>query len=187
MKHQGPLVCTLEAPAPQSLQSLQKVLAHALQCHPGIAWRLHSPHAHHRARLDALFERTVQVFRQAMVAALDTEPMGDARHLRAYLRCLCDNALHPPKGRLAAAALMTDGRYQAIWADFIGEACAYDACDALLSLHCRAAAQTLWIQQALQRHANPQRISQMKDHLLALTERPQHSLAHWPHEPHCTH
>ena len=72
-------------------------------------------------------------------------------------------------------------------ADFIGEACAYDACDALLSLHCRAAAQTLWMQQALQRHANPQRIAQMKDHLLALTERPQHSLAHWPHEPHCTH
>ena len=122
-----------------------------------------------------------------MVVALDTEPPGDARHLRAYLRCLCDNALHPPKGQLAAAALMAHGRYQAIWADFIGEACAYDACDALLSRRCREAAQTLWMQQALQRHANPQRITQMKDHLLALTNRPQHSLAPWPHEPHCTH
>ena len=184
MRHLGPFVCTLEAPAPQALQ---RVHAHALQSHPGIARRLHSPQAHHRARLDALFERTVRAFRQAMVVALDTEPPGDARHLRAYLRCLCDNALHPPKGQLVAAALMAHGRYQAIWADFIGEACAYDACDALLSLHCRAAAQTLWMQQALQRHANPQRIARIKDHLLALTERPQHSLAPWPHEPHCTH
>ena len=103
MQHQDPSVCTLEAPAPQAIQG---VYADALQCHPGIARRLHSPHAHHRARLDALFERTVRAFRQAMVVALDTEPPGDARHLRAYLRCLCDNALHPPKGQLAAAALM---------------------------------------------------------------------------------
>ena len=184
MKHQEPWVCTPEAPAPQAIQGVH---AHALQCHLGIARRLHSPHAHHRARLDALFERTVRAFRQAMAVALDTEPPGDARHLRACLRCLCDNALHPPKGQLAAAALMAHGRYQAIWVDFIGEACAYDACDALLSLHCRAAAQTLWMQQALQRHANPQRITRIKDHLLALTDHPQHSLAPWPHEPHCTH
>ena len=84
MKHQEPWVCTPEAPAPQAIQGVH---AHALQCHPGIARRLHSPHAHHRARLDALFERTVRAFRQAMVVALDTEPPGDARHLRAYLRC----------------------------------------------------------------------------------------------------
>lgn len=52
MRHLGPFVCTLEAPAPQALQ---RVHAHALQSHPGIARRLHSPQAHHRARLDALF------------------------------------------------------------------------------------------------------------------------------------
>ena len=184
MRHLGPFVCTLEAPAPQALQGWHD---HALRGHPRIARRLHSAQAHHRARLDALFERTVRAFRQAMVVALATEPPGAARHLRAYLRCLCDNARHQPKGQRAAAALMAHGRYQAIWTDFIGEACAYDACDVPLSLHCRAAAQALWVQQALLRRADTQRIAQMKDHLLALTERPQHSLAHWPHEPHCTH
>ena len=138
--------------------------------HPGVEKRLHSPHGQHRAQLDKVFERLVRGFRKAMMEMLGTEPPGATRHLRAYLQCVSEHALQRPRGHFAAVALMADDSYRAIWNDFIEEACAYDDCDARMLDHCRAAAETLWMEQATLQRANPQRIARLTAHLLATAQ-----------------
>jgi hypothetical protein len=144
---------------------------------PGIARRLNSTRAHHRAQLDAIFVLTLLAFRRAMLAALQSEPESSVRHLRAYIRCLLDNVLQRPRGQLAAATLLMHNRYRSIWDDFVNEACAHDECSTWIANHCKDAAQNLWINHALQSDIDPHGVSKMGEHLLALSRCGSHRLS----------
>lgn len=105
--------------------------------------------ASREARLDALFEQLVRAFRADLMSALVHEPAGPARHLRAYLRRVCDALVRlAPRRQRLALLLLTRPRYHDIWCDFVAEACAGDTFDHDLSHRCRAAVDALWLRQA---------------------------------------
>ncbi|RYF23881.1 MAG: hypothetical protein EOO33_13060, partial [Comamonadaceae bacterium] len=92
-----------------------------------------------QARLDSLFVRALGSMRAQWLQALATEPPVPARHLRAYVRSVCDQALQPRTRPSSLLQLLVRPQYQAIWCDFVAEACAGDSVDHDLSMQCRAA------------------------------------------------
>lgn len=121
------------APAPAPLQR------------PALAHRLAPRSALRDARLDLLFERLVRAFRADLLRALQGEPAGPARCLRAYLRSVCDHALRPDRRQARALQLLMQPPYETIWRDFVAEALAGDTVDGDLAQQCRAAAEALWL------------------------------------------
>lgn len=128
----------------------------------------HTQPAHRTARADRAFELLVRAFRHDLLRALAEEPAGPARHVRAYLRSVCDDALrHPRAGRNAARLLLLPA-YQQVWLDFVDEACAGDGVNGGLSRRCRSAAEGLWLDQVLRQSPARQDIALARDHLLSL-------------------
>lgn len=84
---------------------------------------------HRRARLDKLFERLLQAYRQTLLDAIACEPTGPARHLRAHINGLAEVVVARSSGLPLAAKLLQHARYQRIWQDFVAEACASDSDD----------------------------------------------------------
>ena len=111
--------------------------------------------ASRQARLDAVFERLIRAFRAEWLSALATEAPGPARHVRAYVRSVCDCALQHPRARARALQLLMQPCYQTIWRDFAAEACAQDTADHDLSQRCRAAVEGLWLRWARSHSAAP--------------------------------
>src|SRR5256885_16537036 len=55
---------------------------------------------HRAVRLETIFELVILKFREDLLQALAEEPPGPARHLRAYVRCVCDHALRSEERRV---------------------------------------------------------------------------------------
>ncbi|WP_311221100.1 MULTISPECIES: hypothetical protein [unclassified Acidovorax] len=109
----------------------------------GIARPLALLCASRQARLDAVFERLIRAFRAKWLSALATEAPGPARHVRAYVRSVCDCALQHSGAQELALQLLMQPCYQTIWHDFVAEACAQYTADHDPSQHCRAAVEGL--------------------------------------------
>ena len=130
------------------------------------------PTLHRRARLDMLFDRVLLSFRRSLVAAMDHEPPGPARHLRAYLRCVCAYALAQPGRQHTVAWLLLDAENRAIWRDLVDEGCADDLLHDDLSRHCRCAVEQLWLAQVLWVPCSADEITAARDRLLSLCDAP---------------
>lgn len=52
---------------------------------------------HRAVRLETIFELLILKFREDLLQALAEEPPGPARHLRAYIRCVCDMPCPPAR------------------------------------------------------------------------------------------
>lgn len=81
---------------------------------------------HRQARLDKLFERLLQAYRQTLLAAIACQAGGPARHLQAHINGLAKVVAARGRGVSVAAKLLQQARYQRIWQDFVAEACAGD-------------------------------------------------------------
>ncbi|MDA8453661.1 hypothetical protein M4R22_02680 [Acidovorax sp. GBBC 3334] len=81
---------------------------------------------HRQRRLDGVFEKLLRAYRQALLDAIAREPEGPARHLRAHINGLAAVVVARGHGVSFAARLLQHARYQRVWQDFIGEACAND-------------------------------------------------------------
>lgn len=123
---------------------------------------------HRAARLEAIFERVILQFREELLQVLAGEPPGPARHLRAYVRCVCAHALSRRRGQKTAAQLLTRARFQNIWFDFVDAACADDLVPEDIALQCRAMVEDLWVIHVLVEPMAAQRIAGVREHLLSL-------------------
>lgn len=123
---------------------------------------------HRAVRLETIFELVILKFREDLLQALAEEPPGPARHLRAYVRCVCEHALSRQRGQKTAAQLLTRARFQNIWFDFVDAACADDLVSEDIALQCRAIVEDLWVIHVLVEPMAPQRITGIREHLLSL-------------------
>lgn len=135
-------------PMGRALRADSSITAFSALSGPALADRLVPRSASREARLDAMFERLVRAFRGDVLRALETEPEGPARLLRAYLRSVCDHTLRQGRAQSRALQLLMQPQYEDIWRDFVAEACAGDTVDADLSQQCRAAVEALWLRHA---------------------------------------
>lgn len=140
--------------------------------------RFHDCSPHRAARLEWIFELVILKFREDLLRALAEEPPGRARHLRAYVRCVCEHALSRQRGQKTAAQLLTRARFQNIWLDFVDEVCAGDQVPEDIAQQCRAMVEDLWVIHVLVEPMAPQRIAGVREHLLLLCGND------GPHEPH---
>lgn len=131
--------------------------------------------------LDARFDALVLDFRQDLLQRLGEEPDGPARHLRAYVRCICARLLHGRQWAADSAFALTRRHYKDIWLDFVEEMCAHDTLDEGVSWRCRAAVEALWLAHALLQPLAPERIIRVRDNLLHLCATESSD------EPYCTH
>ena len=127
------------------------------------------------------FDQVVLGLRQDLLQQLQQEPAGHARHLRAYVRCVCARLLYGRQWAADAAFVLTCQRYKDIWRDFVEEVCANDLIDEGVSWRCRSAVEALWLAHALLEPLPPERIVMVRENLLYLcgTEASD--------EPYCTH
>jgi len=135
-------------PMGRALHATSSTTALSALAGSALAYRLVPRSASREARLDAIFEQIVRAFRGDVLRALETEPAGPARLLRAYLRSVCDHALRQGRAQSRALQLLMQPQYEGIWRDFVAEACACDTVDADLSQQCRAAVEALWLRHA---------------------------------------
>ncbi|MDR0225991.1 MAG: hypothetical protein LBI66_06185 [Burkholderiaceae bacterium] len=133
---------------------------------------------HRAARLEGIFERVILRFREDLLRCLAQEPPGPARHLRAYVRCVCEHALSRRRGHRTAAQVLTRARFQNIWIDFVDEVCAGDSVDDGIAQQCRSMAEDLWVIHVLVEPMETHRILGIREHLLSLSEQ------QGSHEPH---
>lgn len=105
---------------------------------------------HRKARTDAAFDLVLLGFRRGLLAVLDGEPPGPARHLRAYVACVCELARRRHRSQRTAARLLWQAEYRTIWDDFVNQACADDTLDERLAQRCRSWAETRWFRLAVQ-------------------------------------
>lgn len=119
---------------------------------------------------DARFEALVLDFRQALLQRLGEEPEGRARHLRAYVRCVCAQLLYGRQWAEQAAFVLTRRHYKDIWLDFVEEMCANDLVDEGVSWRCRSAVEALWLAHGLLQPLAPERIVMVRENLLLLCE-----------------
>lgn len=130
--------------------------------------RFHDCGPHRAARLERIFERVILTFREDLLQVLADEPAGPARHMRAYVRCVCAHALSRQRGQKTAAQLLTRARFQNIWLDFVDEVCAGDQVPEDIAQQCRAMVEDLWVIHVLVEPMAPQRIAGVREHLLML-------------------
>lgn len=119
---------------------------------------------------DARFDALVLDFRQALLQLLHEEPEGRARHLRAYVRCVCAQLLYGRQWAEQAAFALTHRHYKDIWRDFVEEMCASDLVDEGVSWRCRSAVEALWLAHGLLQPLAPERIVLVRENLLLLCE-----------------
>ena len=132
------------------------------------------------ARLEHVFVLLLRAFRSAMLIALEDEPPGPARHVRAYVRTVCEYTQRLPRAHARALNLLQIAAHKEIWDEFVDEACANDEVAIELSVHCRSTVERLWLLHATQwphrsleppdSDASRERIRTTRDRLLALSE-----------------
>lgn len=130
---------------------------------------------------DARFDALVLDFRQALLQLLREEPEGPARHLRAYVRCVCAQLLYGRQWAEQAAFVLTRRHYKDIWLDFVEEMCASDLVDEGVSWRCRSAVEALWLAHGLLEPLAPERIIVIRETLLRMCE------SDFGDEPYCPH
>lgn len=123
------------------------------------------------SHLDGPFERFLAEFRAFLDEALDIEPHGPAKHIRAYVRAMCAHAMTAnDRSRLSVQSLMRIPRYQAVWSEFVDEVCGADSVDQEVLQTCRYAAEGLWYALIFGGTEKSSRVEDVKNFLLSLTQ-----------------
>ena len=123
-----------------------------------------------QALLDGLFDHLMAEFGALLHAALEAEPAGPQRRIRAYVETVCQAAGSGADSRAVVALLMADPKYQRAHAELVRAFCQPDTVAPDLSLTCRCAADGLWQAQVLGGEPEAQEVDSVRTCLLRLLD-----------------